>query len=277
MPSAGARQLVDRAAGRPSLLSGLRAVLSHRELIRNLVLKDLKLKYRGSVLGFLWSIVNPLATVGVYTFAFNYVLNVPQPGFPFFLLVGLLAWTFFGNSAIMSTGAIVDNGSLIKAVRFPRLILPLATVLFNLAQYLLTIIVLLPLMLLVYRRPASLSLLLFPVFLLFQVALTVGVALILAAATAFFRDVRHFLELALSLLFWTTPIIYTFNQVPERLRPVLLWSPMTPFAVAYQHLFFYGDWPDAATWIGAAAYGIGVLLIGVHWFLSVEEQLLERI
>ncbi|HEY6357854.1 MAG TPA: ABC transporter permease, partial [Vicinamibacterales bacterium] len=220
-------RLVDRAVRRPSLVEYVRSILSYRELVRNLVLRDLKLKYRGSALGFLWSLVNPLAMVGVYTLAFKYILSMRQPGFPFFILLGVLAWTFFANSAVMATGAIIDGSNLVKAVRFPRAILPLATVLFNLAQYLLTIFVLLPIMFVIYRTPPSGPMLLFPVFLALQLAFTIGVALMLSAATTFFRDVRHFLEVALSLMFWTTPIVYTFSQVPAGLRPVLLLSPMT--------------------------------------------------
>ena len=269
--------LVDRVVQRRSLSEGIRAIVAYRELLRNLVLKDLKVKYRGSVLGFLWSLVNPLAMVGVYTLAFNYILAVKQPDFPFFILLGVLAWTFFANSAMMSTGAIVDAGSLVKAVRFPRMILPLATVLFNLSQYLLTIVVLLPLMFLVYHRPPSGPMLLFPVFLALQLAFTIGVALMLSAATAFYRDVRHIVEVALSLLFWTTPIVYTFSQVPDNLRPILLLTPMTPFVVAYQQMFYYGRWPEARVWLSAIAYAVGALLIGTFGFRRVEDQLMEHL
>jgi ABC-type polysaccharide/polyol phosphate export permease len=269
--------LVDRAAERRSLLDVVRAIVAYRELVRNLVLKDLKIKYRGSVLGFLWSLVNPLAMVGVYTLAFNYILAVNQPGFPFFILLGVLAWTFFANSAMMSTAAIVDGGSLVKAVRFPRMILPLATVLFNLSQYVLTIVVLLPVMFLLYHRPPSGPMLLFPVFLVLQLSFTVGVALILSAATTFFRDVRHMVEVALSLLFWTTPIVYTLSQVPETWRTVLLLTPMTSFIVAYQQMFYYGRWPDASIWAGALVYGLGTLLVGTIGFRRVEHQLVERL
>ena len=120
-------------------MTTLRAVVaslySYRELLKNLVLKDLKLKYRGSVFGFLWSLANPLLMIVVYTVAFTYILRVRSEGFVFYLMLGLLSWTFFASSAAMSTGAIVDNAGLLKSVLFPRAILPIATVLFNLAQY----------------------------------------------------------------------------------------------------------------------------------------------
>jgi lipopolysaccharide transport system permease protein len=269
--------LIDRAATRPTLGASLWSVFAYRELVRNLVLKDLKLKYRGSVLGFLWSLVNPLAMVAVYTLAFKYILASKQPGFPFFVLLGVLAWSFFANSAVMSTGAIIDGGSLVKAVRFPRAVLPLATVLFNLTQFLLTICVLVPAMFVVYRVVPSGPLLLFPIFLLLQVAFTLGVALLLSAATTFFRDVRHFVDIGLSLLFWTTPIVYAVDLAPPGLRPLLLVSPMSPFVVAYQRIFYDGLWPEPILWAGALVYGLGVFAAGALWFLSMEIRLGEQV
>jgi lipopolysaccharide transport system permease protein len=269
--------LIDRAAARPTLGASLWSVFAYRELVRNLVLKDLKLKYRGSVLGFLWSLVNPLAMVAVYTLAFKYILASKQPGFPFFVLLGVLAWSFFANSAVMSTGAIIDGGSLVKAVRFPRAVLPLATVLFNLTQFLLTICVLVPAMFVVYRVVPSGPLLLFPIFLLLQVAFTLGVALLLSAATTFFRDVRHFVDIGLSLLFWTTPIVYAVDLAPPGLRPLLLVSPMSPFVVAYQRIFYDGLWPEPILWAGALVYGLGVFAAGALWFLSMEIRLGEQV
>ncbi len=269
--------LVDNATQRVSIVRSLGAVLSYRELIRNLVLKDLKLKYRGSVLGFLWSLVNPLAMVGVYTLAFKYVLGSRQPGFSFFILLGVMAWTFFANSAIASTGTLVEGGSLVRAVRFPRAILPLATVLFNLIQYLLTIVALLPFMFWLYKMPPAGPLLLFPFFLALQLAFTIGVSLILAAGTTFFRDVRHFVEIGLSLMFWTTPIVYPLGQAPDWLRPVVLLSPMSPFIVGYQRIFYYGQWPELAVWSGALGYGLGTFAVGMFLFLSLDARIGEQL
>ena len=268
---------IDRDANRTSVVATLIAIYAYRELVRNLVLKELKLKYRGSVLGFLWSLINPLAMVGVYTLAFKYIIGVQQPGFSFFILLGVMAWTFFANSAMLSTGAIVDGSGLIRAVRFPRAVLPLATVIFGLIQYLLTVVALLPLMFIVYKLPPPGPLLLFPIFLALQVAFVMGVALVLAAATTFFRDVRHFVEIALSMLFWLTPIVYPLTQAPPWLRPVLLLSPMSPFVVAYQDIFYLGVWPSAIVWAGALVYGVGVFSAGMWWFLSLEPRISEQL
>jgi ABC-2 type transport system permease protein len=270
-------ELVDRAAEMTTLTGVVTSLYRYRELLKNLVLKDLKLKYRGSVFGFLWSLVNPLMMIIVYTVAFTFILRVRGQGFVFYVMLGQLAWAFFANSAAMSTGAIVDNSGLLKSVLFPRAILPIGTVLFNLAQYLLTILVFLPVMLLWYRVPLSAPMLLFPVFLSLQVVFTIGIALMFATWTAFFRDVRHLLEVALAMLFWTTPVIYELRQLPERFRLLFLLSPMSPFVVAYQQIFYYREWPDPTVWLMAMALALGAFVVGALLFLAFEDGFTEQL
>ena len=269
--------LVDRAAELTTVRSVVFSLYSYRELLKNLVFKDLKLKYRGSVFGFLWSLANPLLMIAVYTLAFTFILRIRSEGFVFYLMLGLLSWTFFANSAGMSTGSIIDNAGLLKSVLFPRAILPIATVLFNLAQYLLTVAVFLPAMMLWYRVVPAPPMLLFPVFLALNVIFTIGVALVLATATAFFRDVRHLLEVALSVLFWTTPIIFELRQVPERVQLLMLLSPMSSFVVAYQQIFYYRVWPDATIWVIACAHALGAFVVGVLLFLAFEDRFTEQL
>jgi ABC-2 type transport system permease protein len=269
--------LIDRAAEMTTLRGMVRSLYRYRELLRNLVLKDLKLKYRGSVFGFLWSLANPLLMTVVYTIAFTFILQVRNAGFVFYLMLGMLSWTFFANSATMSTGAVIDNAGLLKSVRFPRAILPIATVLFNLAQYLLTVSVFLPAMMLWYSVPLSAPMLLFPVFLVLQAFFTVGIALLLSTGTAFFRDIRHLLEVGLSVVFWMTPVVYELRQVPERLQLLILLSPVSPFVVAYQQLFFYRQWPTGDVWLAATTYAVGAFVVGALVFQGFEDRLMEQV
>lgn len=269
--------LIDRATELTTLRGMVLSLYGYRELLRNLVFKDLKLKYRGSVFGFLWSLANPLLMAVVYTVAFTFILQVRSEGFVFYLMLGLLSWTFFANSATMSTGAMIDNAGLLRSVRFPRAILPIATVLFNLAQYLLTVSVILPAMMLWYAVPLAAPMLLFPVFLSLQVLFTIGVALLLATATAFFRDVRHLLEVGLQVMFWMTPVVYELRQVPERVQLLILLGPVSPFVVAYHQLFFYRQWPSGDVWLAATAYAIGAFVVGALVFLGSEDRVMEQV
>jgi lipopolysaccharide transport system permease protein len=268
---------LDRTAHRDVPLETVAAIASHREFLRNLVFRDLKLKYRGSVLGFLWSLLNPLAIVVAYTVAFKYILQSPQPDYPFFVLLGVLAWTFFSSAVAMSTGSILESGGLVKAVQFPRAILPVATVCFAFAQYVLTALVFLPLMVLIRGRVPDWPVVLYPVFLLLQVVFTVGIALALSALTTYFRDIRHLVEVALQLLFWATPIVYGLDFIPEWIRPLVQYSPMAPFITAYHHIFYDGAWPDAATWWLTIGYALAALVIGVAVFARLQDRLGEQL
>jgi len=267
----------DRAAIRPSLSRTLRGLGQYGHLLRNLVVKDLKLKYRGSVLGFVWSLANPLLMIAVYSVAFTRIMPLQTPGYVFYLMLGILAWTFFANAVAMSTGSIVDSGALVRSVWFPRAILPLATVLFNLAQYLLTVAVFLPVLMVVYGKAPGAAVIAFPAFLLLQVIFTAGVALVLSVATAFFRDVRHLVEVALAVLFWATPIVYETSRLSPGLRAVIRLSPLSPFVTAYHDIFYYQRWPDADTALLAIVYAAVAAAAGLWLVTRTEDRLTEQV
>jgi lipopolysaccharide transport system permease protein len=249
----------------------------YRELVRNLVMKDLTLKYRGSALGFTWSLVNPLLMLAVYSLAFTYIMGLRREGFVYFLLLGILAWTFFSTTTAMATSSIAEAGGLLRSVRFPRTVLPVATVLFNLAQYLLTFAALLPVMLMVFGVTPAPSMLAFPVVLVLFVLFTTGVAFVVASAAAFFRDVKHFVEVALGALFWMTPVLYDLSDVPDRLRLPILLMPVSPFVTMLHDIFYYRVWPDASIWAAAVSWSAAAFIGGVSIFLSFEDRFAEHV
>jgi lipopolysaccharide transport system permease protein len=269
--------MVNRTAERPTIRLTLAALGRYRHLLRNLVLKDLKLKYRGSVIGFAWSLANPALMATIYTFAFTRILHVGTEQFVFYLMLGLLPWTYFAGAVGMSTGAIADNGGLVKSVWFPRAILPAATVFFNLVQYALTALVILPLLMAYHRIPAAGPMLLFPVFVGLQTIFTIGIALMLATGTTFFRDVRHLVEIALSVLFWTTPIIYDVSRIPDSLRTLMLLSPLSSYVTAYHEIFYYRRWPDPTVWTVSVAYAAISIALGLWLIVRYEDGFAEQV
>jgi len=200
---------------------------------------DLKLKYRGSSLGFLWSLANPLLLILVYSFVFGHIVSAGPPKFSFFLMVGILPWNFFAQSLMMATGSILSNGSLIRKVALPMEVFPIATVLFNLAQYFLALIVLFPMALFFFKVTVSWSWLMFLPILMLHILFTLGLSFILSAATVFYRDVRHFTEIFLTLLFWLTPIVYSLQAVPKSLQTVIYMNPLSYFILAYQDVLYH--------------------------------------
>jgi ABC-type polysaccharide/polyol phosphate export permease len=255
----------------------IRDLVRYRELIRNLVLKDLTLKYRGSILGVAWSLAHPALLLAVYTVAFRNVLKVPVPHYPFFLLVALLPWNFFAAAATAATGTIVFNGSLLRKAAFPREALPIASVLFVFAQLLLALAVFLPVMALAGGPGLGWTAMLLLPLLALHVLFTMGIALLLAALTTAWRDVAHFTEVGLVLVFWLTPIVYPMDMVPGAWRRVLTLSPPAAFAAAYQDVLFWGRvpaWTTAAATLVAtvAAFGVGLAV-----FKAMSPTFVERV
>jgi lipopolysaccharide transport system permease protein len=273
----GGQQLVVQGEDVASMAGSLSRSWDYRHLLRNLVVKELKLKYQRSLLGFAWSLLNPLIMIGVYTLAFTYVMKLGTPRFVLFILIGLLSWNFFAGAVSNATDAVAGQASLLRSVIFPRVVLPFSGVLFNLAQYLLTILVFLPVMLFVYGVPLTPRMILFPVFLGLQVLFIAGVTMAIATASAAFRDVKHLVEVGLGIGFWLTPILYEPTMVPEEFRQIALLGPMTPFIRAYQDLFYYGVVPDSAIWVIAVVYAIGAFICGLSVFLAYESSMPELV
>jgi lipopolysaccharide transport system permease protein len=255
----------------------IRDLVRYRELIRNLVLKDLTLKYRGSVLGVAWSLAHPALLLAVYTLAFRNVLKVPVPHYPLFLLVALLPWNFFATAATAATGSIVFNGSLLRKAAFPREALPIASVLFVFAQLLLALAVFLPAMAMASGPGLQWTALLLLPLLLLHVVFTTGVALLLAALTTAWRDVAHFTEVGLVLLFWLTPIVYPLEMVPGFWRRALALSPPAAFASAYQDVLFWGRVPAWTTAASTLVSAVATAVLGLVVFKAMSPTFVERV
>jgi ABC-2 type transport system permease protein len=248
---------IPRAAG--SRARGVAELFRYRTLIKNLVFKELKLKYRDSALGVVWSLLNPFLLILVYTLAFKAIIRIPMENYAYFLLVGMLPWQFFANSLKASTECITGNANLIRKVYFPRETLPIATVLFTFSQLLLALAVFLPLLILVSGVKLHWTAILFVPLLFLHVLFTLGIGFILAAGTVLFRDVAHLTEVAVLLLFWVTPIVYPVSMAPPELQLFFKLSPPASFAVAYQDLLFWGRLPEGpvvATLLGGTALAL---------------------
>jgi ABC-type polysaccharide/polyol phosphate export permease len=248
----------------------------YRDLLLNLVAAELRAKYRGSVLGFLWSLLNPLALIVIYSIAFRFIIRIPIERFPVFLVAGILPWTFFSGSAMASTISLMANAGLLKKVRFPREIVPASVVLFNLIQMALALVVFLPsLLLLTGHLPWTLVF--YPLVLGLQAIFVIGVALALSVLTVAFRDLRHLTEVALTMLFWLTPIVYHVSMVPAAMRPMFAANPMAAFISAFQDITYWGRPPDAGNVLAMAGWAAASLLLGLTVFrrraLYVAEDL----
>jgi ABC-type polysaccharide/polyol phosphate export permease len=253
------------------------SVYRYRELVKNLVLKDLKLKYRDSVFGFIWSLANPLMLILVYSYVFGQVLRAGVERFPYFMMVGILPWNFFAQSLVMSAGSIVDNGGLIRKVALPLEVFPFATVVFNLAQYSLALIVFFPMALFFFDVPPSWSWLAFFPILFMHFLFTLGMSFVLAAATVFYRDVRHFTEIGLMLLFWLTPVVYEIGAVPDGLRSVVYLNPASYFIMPYQDVLYRGVFPSTENVLALTIITVFALAVGYTLFSFLKFRFAEEV
>lgn len=210
------------------------------DLIIVLTQKEMKVRYKNSFFGYLWSIGNPLAFALVYWIAFKVVMKIKMLDYSLFLITGLFPWQWFSNSANASTTVFIGNASIIKKVYFPRNSVPLALVLQDMIHFLLSIPVII-LFLFVYHKSPSLQWVIgLPVLLAIQLAITYGFSLILASVNLFFRDVERLVSIVLTFLFYFTPIIYSDQMVPERYRHFLVLNPLAPLMMSWRDLFLKG-------------------------------------
>jgi ABC-type polysaccharide/polyol phosphate export permease len=264
------------------VLANLRQLLRYRALIASLVARELKARYRGSVLGFFWSFINPLLLLLIYTFVFTVVMPGARGGgvepYAVFLFCGILPWVWFSGSLLESSNVLIAGANLIKKVVFPAEVLPIVTVLAGLVHFAFGLPIL-AVFLAYYRTPvAPLDLLWLPLIVAAQLLLTLGLALIVSALTVHFRDVRDLLQNLLTVWFFATPIIYPLWNAPERWRRLLELNPFTQIVVAYQEVLFrpgpFTEWPRLlAVLVGAAL----VFFIGYFVFDRLRETLAEEV
>jgi len=259
----------------------LARLLRYRGLIQSLVARELKARYRGSVLGFFWSFVNPLLLLLVYSFVFLVVMPravpAPTPGVPqvnlepyaLFMFCGILPWTWFATSLNEGTGALISGGNLIKKVLFPAEILPMVSTLANMVHFLFGLTIVAAFLFYYHKVPDATDLLWFPVVVLVQLVFTMGLSLLLSALAVHFRDIRDILSNILTFWFFATPIIYYIGDAPGKsmgwTKQVLNANPMTHIIVAYQEILFFdgpiGHWK----WLLAVGAASLVLFVFGYW------------
>lgn len=272
---------------RPRLKAETRELWRSRELLGNLVRRDLKVRHRGTFLGMLWSLATPLLTVGLYHFVFKVILSahpvadVPRPDnadvpFAVYFFCGLTIWNFFGNSVGNAAGSIVNSGYLLNKVYFPRAILPLSVVLSSLITFAFELAVLLAAVLFFVGLPSA-HILWLPVIVAIAAVLSYGLALLLATVTVFLRDMAHFIGVFLQLWFWGTPIIYSLQFVAERegLTRLLKLNPMTGIVVGFRDVVLLNHAPPFKLLAYDAVVAVALLAVGALLFSRTQRLFSE--
>ena len=252
-------------------------LVRYRSLVTNLVAKDLKVRYKSSVLGFFWSLLNPLLMMLVFTFVFTQLLDVTIVHFPVFVLIGLLSWNWTATSVTEGTTALVDNASLINKVYFPRMLLPISVVASNMANYVLALPVILLAMALA-RMEFTPWLLYLPVIVLVQATFLVGLVLILSAVHIYLRDTTVLVGVGVTAWFFMTPIFYRVEDVRPDMVSWWYWlNPMASIIAELHTILYHGGVPDPLFMARTFATALVLLVIGFLLFIRVSRHLGEHL
>jgi ABC-2 type transport system permease protein len=269
------------------------------ELLANLIRKDLKVKYKNSTLGFLWSLANPLLYLVVFDLVFTVFLKGNVPYFAVMFMSGLLVWNFFNLSTLSATGVVVGSANLVRKVRFPRVVLPLASVGFAAVHFVLQMLVFFVFLLVFYRDFMGPQLILLVPALAVALLFTTGLALLVSALNVRYRDVEHLLEIILLAWFWLTPIVYPVSRVQGELVPrhlfwIFMANPMTAVVTSMQRAIYRypvvisdgqpvkvlatGGYSFYLKWLGVAGVvSVVLLIVGLTVFRRMQADFAEEL
>lgn len=227
-------------------------IFDYRELLKNNVKKEIRGKYKKSVLGVLWTFLNPLLQLAVYAFIFPLILKNTQEYYIIFVCAGLIPWTFFTSTISQSTWTVIGNGNIVKKVFFPREILPISVVTSAMVNFIISTIIII-FFCLAYGLGLSKYIIFYPFILIIQYILQLGISFVLSAVTVYFRDLEHFVQIILMLMFYATPIVYSGDSIPDAFKFIINFNPMAHIIEGYRDIFYNQVKPDLM--------GLGILLI----------------
>ena len=247
-----------------------------RDLLRELVVRDLKVRYKRSVLGFAWALVTPLMFLTVFYFIFKVALSLDIPRFGPYAFTGMLVYSWFQSSVSQASGAITDSRELIRWPGFTAAVLPVVTVTTNLI-HLLFALPLLMLFLLLDGTGLKSVILLLPVVIGIQFVLTLGLGYVVAAGNVLFRDTEHLVAVGLQLLFFLTPVFYDASMVPERYQSLYRLNPMVHLVGAYRAILLGGTWPSGLGLLTLGVLATGLLVVGHTVFVNLSDRFVEEL
>lgn len=250
------------------LIESLLELYRHRHLLRAWTVRQIKVRYKQSVLGGLWAILQPLSITIVFSIIFSFFVRVPIAGVPYiiFYYAGLLPWTFFATSVNLGANSLVSNLNMITKIYFPREILPLSVVFATLLDFFIASLVYIGLGFL-YQISVGPSAVLLPFLVIIQFFFTASVALFLAALNVSYRDIRFVVPLALQIYMYATPLIYPVSTLPERIIPFYMLNPMASLLHSYRLILVYGRWPDPVH-LGSALLTTIILTLASYAFFT---------
>lgn len=247
------------------MVKRIKEIYAYRTMIKSLVKRDLKGRYKGSVLGFLWTFINPLFQLLIYTFVFSIVMRNGIKDYYMFLFVALIPWIFFSTCLAGGATCITSQKNMVQKIYFPREVIPLSYVISQFINMLLSFLVIFAVMLIMRYTFNPLALLCLIPVMLTEFLLALGFTFILSALTVFFRDTQYIMGIATMAWQFLSPVMYSVDAIPERYQTIYtMINPMTPIIIAYRDILYYAKVPHFSTLL--LALGMGIALFAIGWF-----------
>ena len=247
---------------------------NYRELLKTNISKEIRGKNKGAWLGIVWSWLNPLLMLLVYSLIFPLILRIQIDNYALFLIIALIPWTFFTNAIQIGAGCIVNDANVLKKVYFPREILPISVVISGAITFLITCIILL--FFIVFSSVGfSWHLVFFPIILIILVMFILGITFITSSVTVYVRDLEHLIQIAITVLFYATPIVYTIDMIPLEYQWVLGLNPMTHFIDAFRDIFYYHQMPNMEMMGILFIISFVLMVVGLFIFRKLEKRFAE--
>ena len=261
-----------------SIIENIRELMRYRELLIMWSARTVKVRYKQTLLGILWAIFRPFATMVVFTVIFSKFFSVPSEGIPYpiFSYSALVPWMFFATSITTGVASIVNNMGIVTKIYFPREIFPLSSIGAAFVDFLVSFVILI-IMMIFYRVTMTVWLLLVPLLILMQVILAVGISLFASAANVFYRDVRFIFELGIQLWMYLSPVIYSVEAVPQKFIWLYMANPMAPIIDSYRRILVAGQPPQWQFLGMAAGVSLLVFLLGYSYFKRMEAKFADII
>ena len=257
-------------------LSSWRRLEHSYDLLRELVARDLKMRYKRSIFGFAWSMINPLAQILMFTFLFNKVLPLNIPNYTAFVFTGVLAWSWFSSALLSAPGTIVYNGELVRRPGFPVSVLPIVTVTTNGIHYLLALPILV-IFAVAGGGGIQATILALPLIIALQFCITLGLTYMIAASHVRFRDTQHIVNLVVMLGFYITPVFYHAGSVPDQYRLVYDLNPMAALLTSYRAVLIDGQWPSPLSIVSLSVISAVLLILGYIIFDKASARFVEEL
>ena len=248
----------------------------YRELLKSTKKKDVGGKYKNSVLGVLWSFLYPLLQIAVYAIVFPLIMRSNMENYTVFVCCGLIPWNFFSTAISRSSFTMIENGNILKKVYFPREILPISVVTSEAVNFVISTIIILAFVL-GTGMGLTWYVIFYPVILLIQYILLIGISLFVSSITVYFRDLQHFIGIALQLLFYATPIVYATNIIPESYQWILRLNPMTFIIDGYRSIFYYQQQPDFISLGITLLVSLILCVVGYLLFSKLQKRFAEEL